>query len=226
MSPDKREAGGRDNRRTTQPTESTTTEGANSPRITDPAPGLGAYDPFDPAALRVDAVAEYDVEQVLTTVPVRKPKRTEWFRVHPSPDYSLDMSLLERENGMDREPYLVTPEIRPLVATELKFVRLFTVMNRRGSVFLWTVSLPGDGDNRIRRISDSALQGADQAKTLWTKLAWDRDLGAYQMFRAKGDLGDPQWPDKSLRDLIAIAFRYNLIDRDDHEIIRELAGEI
>jgi hypothetical protein len=39
-------------------------------------------------------------------------------------------------------------------------------------------------------------------------------------------LGTPQWPDKTLRDLIEIAFRYNLIDREDHPVIRELAGEL
>jgi hypothetical protein len=34
-------------------------------------------DPFDPAHLRVGALAEINVEKVLTAVPVRKPKRTE-----------------------------------------------------------------------------------------------------------------------------------------------------
>ena len=43
---------------------------------------------------------------------------------------------------------------------------------------------------------------------------------------AKGDLGEPQWPDKSFRELIAIAFRDNVIDRADHPVIRELNGEI
>ena len=46
------------------------------------------------------------------------------------------------------------------------------------------------------------------------------------MCRAKGDLGEPQWPDKSFRDLLEIAFRCNLIDRPDHPVISELAGEL
>ena len=54
----------------------------------------------------------------------------------------------------------------------------------------------------------------------------DRDLGGYALFRAKGDLGEPQWPDKSFRDLIELAFRSHLIDRPDHEVVRELAGEL
>jgi hypothetical protein len=45
------------------------------------------------------------------------------------------------------------------------------------------------------------------------------------MFVARGDLGEPQWPDKSFRDLLATAFGDYLIDREDHEVIRELNGE-
>ena len=74
-------------------------------------------------------------------------------------------------------------------------------------------------------MAETALQGAEQAKTVGQD-AWDRDLGGYEMYRAKGDLGDPQWPDKTFHDLIKIAFRHNLIDRADHPVIRELAGEI
>jgi len=198
------------------------TEPVTSPNGDRPA----AWDPFDPAALRVAAAADLEVESVLTTVPVRKPRRTEFFGVHPAPDFCVDTYLLERDDGMDKEAYLVAPGLQSLVASELRQVRLFTVINKRGTVMLWPVKLPAADNDRIRRVSDTALQGAEQAKLLWTKLVWDRDLGGYQLFRAKGDLGDPQWPDKSFRDLLEIAFRNNLIDRSDHPVIRELEGEL
>lgn len=183
-------------------------------------------DPFDPARFRVDSIADIEVEKVLTTVPVRKPKRTEFFRVHPGPDFTHDMSLLERAEGMDRETYLVDPAVQHLVLTELRQVRLFTVINKHGETFLWPVKLPSDDHDRLRRMSDSALQAAEHAKTLWVKLVWDKHLGAWEMYRAKGDLGDPVWPEKTFRDLLEIAFRSYLIDRSDHEVIRELAGEL
>ena len=46
------------------------------------------------------------------------------------------------------------------------------------------------------------------------------------MQRAKGDIGEPQWPAKTMRDLLEIGFRNYLIDRPDHPVIRELAGEL
>jgi hypothetical protein len=180
-------------------------------------------DPFDPETLRIGAGAEIGIEKVLTAVPVRKPTRNEWVRVHP--DFTVDLFLYERESDMDKESYLVTPEVQHLLASELRPVRLFVAINKRGTVFLWPIKLPGDND-RLRRIAETALQAAEQAKDLWVRVMWSRDLGGYEMYRAKGDLGTPQWPDKTLRDLIEIAFRYNLIDREDHPVIRELAGEL
>lgn len=185
-----------------------------------------ALDPFSPDALRVSGVADVDIEQVLTTVPVRKPKRTEFFRVNPDPNYALDTYLLERDADMDKEQYLLVGGLRQTLMQELRQVRLFTAINKSGTVFLWPVKLAGDGNAHLRRIADSALLTAEQAKTLWVKMRWERDLGAYTMARATGDLGSPQWPDKSFRDLIEIAFRHNLIDRADHPVIRELSGEL
>jgi hypothetical protein len=185
-----------------------------------------AFDPFDPEALRVDGVADIDIEQVLTTVPVRKPKRTEFFRVNPDPRYTLDTYLLERDAEMDKERYLVVGGLQQTLIQELRRVRLFTAINKSGTLFLWPIRLPSDGAAYMQRIADSALQAAEEAKRLWVRVWWNRDLGAYEMARAKGDLGSPQWPDKSFRDLLEIGFRNNLIDRADHPVIRELAGEL
>ena len=132
---------------------------------------------------------------------------------------------MERDTGMEAETYLVTPEVQHLVSTELRQVRLFTAINKHGTVFLWPVSSPRrqrpyPPDRRHR----SPVRGAGQNP--WVKMHWEPDLGGYEMQRAKGDLGEPQWPDKSLRDLIELAFRHHLIDRPDHPVIRELAGEI
>src|SRR5215208_1595111 len=63
------------------------------------APGgepLRDADPFDPAALRVspdfEAVA---VKSVMVAVPVRKPKRQEFIRVHPDERYRLETAVIE-----------------------------------------------------------------------------------------------------------------------------------
>ena len=54
-----------------------------------------------------------------------------------------------------------------------------------------------------------------------------RDLGAYEMYRARGDLGDPRWTDKTLDEMLVLAFKGDLlINSIDHPVLRELAGEV
>ena len=43
-------------------------------------PDTAKADPFNPETLRIGVTANIEVEQVQTAVPVRKPKRTEFFR--------------------------------------------------------------------------------------------------------------------------------------------------
>ena len=64
-----------------------------TPGLTEPSPPMDGQgpdtataDPFNPETLRIGVTANIEVEQVLTAVPVRKPKRTEFFRVTPAPN--------------------------------------------------------------------------------------------------------------------------------------------
>jgi hypothetical protein len=185
-------------------------------------------DPFDLDALRVEGLDDIGVERVLLTVPVRKPRRTEFFRVHPAEDYCLDSMVLVRAEGLDREVYLIARPLRTELADDAQRVRLFTCVNKRKVVFLWPARLPeaeatGGGG---RAWHTSALEVADEAKKHWVKLRGNRDLGAYEMDRARGDLGEPAWPDQSFKELLKLAFKDRFIDTPHHDVIRELHGEL
>jgi hypothetical protein len=84
-------------------------------------------DPFDPETLRVTAGSDIEVERVLTSVPVKKPKRDAFIRVHP--EYVLDTLILERDSGMEKESYLVAPEVQDLVLQELRRTRLLLAVS-------------------------------------------------------------------------------------------------
>src|SRR5262245_52740204 len=66
-----------------------------------------APDPFDPASLRLsqDYAANIGVKKALLSVPVRKPDKSWFVRVHPSKDYRLPTPVIELKE--DRETYLV-----------------------------------------------------------------------------------------------------------------------
>jgi hypothetical protein len=184
-------------------------------------------DPFDNlSAHRVTSWDDTEVEKVLLAVPVRKPGRREFFRVNPDPDYVLDTVIFERENGFDNETFMVAPELHSMLVAELKLVRLHLCVERRGTLFLWPLKLPTSDSDAGRSWRESALQVADVAKDHWVRMVGNKTLGAYDLFKAGGDLGSPEWPDKSLNDLCRIAFGKRYIASIDHDALKELRGEV
>ena len=80
--------------------------------MTDAPEGNPVLNPFDPAALRLDQsyADTVGVKKLLTTVPVRKPNRQDFVRVHPDPTFRLTPAAII-EVKEDREVYLVTPSM-------------------------------------------------------------------------------------------------------------------
>src|SRR5262249_55908198 len=111
-----------------------------------PSPPEGA-DPFDPDRLRLaqDFSASLGVKEVLTTIPVRRPAKEWFFRVHAAPEYRLQTVVIELKEA--REVYLVAPTLWPGLAGEstLKATVLYTAITRQGVLFFWPISLPNSG---------------------------------------------------------------------------------
>jgi hypothetical protein len=183
-----------------------------------------ALNPFNPSSLRMDQSFTdiVEVKKLLTTVPVRKPHKQEFVRVRPDPLYRLTPAAII-EVKEDREIYLVTPKMTPVLVGEYSPVTLFTTINRRGTLFLWPVKLPPP-DGRTNEWHKSAALGAERAMTEWVKVTANMSLGAYEIFKAAGDLPDPVWPDYSFQEILKIAFRDRLVDRPDHPLVQYLLG--
>src|SRR3954452_11269374 len=86
---------------------------------------VGAPDPFDPAALRLgqDFAATVGVKKLLTRVPVGRPGRQVFFRVHPDPDWHFPTMILELKE--EREVYLVVPDMYTELLGEIVPVILY-----------------------------------------------------------------------------------------------------
>jgi hypothetical protein len=186
-----------------------------------------APDPFDPASLRLsqDFSASFGVKKALITVPVRKPDKAWFVRVHPAEEYALQTAVIELKE--DRETYLVAPQLWPDLAGEGTFSprALFTAINRQGVVFLWPIRLPG-ADGKVDAWSQSALEAAHMARRGWVRVAANMALGAYEVFQATGDLPEPEWPHTSLGELLRIAFKDRYVNALDHPVLRRLRGEV
>ncbi|MGB6283970.1 MAG: hypothetical protein WBG18_06060 [Xanthobacteraceae bacterium] len=183
-------------------------------------------DPFNPAALRLDQsyADTVGVKKHLMTVPVRKPIRQDFIRVHPDAEYRLaPAAIIELKE--DREVYLVTPDMAQDLPDEFAAAVLSTAINRQGVLFLWPVKLPGP-DGKHNEWHRSAAEAADLATKRWIRLTANMSLGAYEVFEATGDLPEPVWPDIPFPEILKIAFSNRIVDRTDHPLVQRLRGQI
>jgi hypothetical protein len=184
-------------------------------------------DPFDLAKLRVsqDFLEQTPTKKLLTTIPVRKPGRQDFIRVHSSPAYRALVAILELKE--DRENYLVDLTKVPELRGECFIATLFTAITRSGVVFLWPVRVPAS-DRRPLEWHVSANTAAERAMKEWLRVCSNMSLRAYEIIvvdeEKEGKIPDPKWPELSFQELCRIALRDRLINTPDHPVVRRLRG--
>jgi hypothetical protein len=180
--------------------------------------------PFDLSGLRLSQnfAEQVGVKKVLTSVPVRKPDRQWFVRVHPDQAWRMNVAILDLRE--DRETYLVDPKLLPSLSTEISPVILMTAVNRQDVFFLWPVRLP-DASGRHNPWHRSALEAAERAVGRWARVVANMSLGAYDVFEATADYPDPNWPDEGFEGLLGVAFKERIIRSLDHPVLRRLRGE-
>jgi hypothetical protein len=180
----------------------------------------------DLEALRLseEDTAEIGTKEILTRVPVRRPRREEFIRCHPDPAMSLAVTIYVDRNEQD-DVYFVAPSMRGALAEDLKAVLLQLSITRKGVSFIWPLTIPTEENPLGRSWHESALKAKEIAKQHWIRITADKALGGYRIRQAEGKLPEPEWPtDKTFNDLLAIAFSDKIIMSSDHPIVRALRG--
>jgi len=183
-------------------------------------------DPFSPENLRinVDLLKGGAVRKLITTIPVRKPKKQEFVRVHPEPQYRLQAALVEVE--VDRETYIVSlvafVELRP---TEYYLTNRFVGITLQEVLFIWPVKVP-EPDGRKNDWHISGQIAAEHAMKDWVNVTANMSLGAYVTSLPASKHPEPHWPDLSLQEMLKIAFRDRIIDSPEHLAIKKLRGAL
>ena len=180
--------------------------------------------PFDPANLRLSQNfgASAGVKKLTTTIPVRKPGKQDYVRVHPDPAYHIETAVLEFKE--ERETFLVAPELWDELPGELTPKALFTTISRQKVVSLWPIRLPGE-DGRIDEWNESAMDAATLAQKQWVRVSANMSLGAYDVYEAGGEIPEPEWPELDLGQILEIAFKGRFIKDSDHPALKRLRGE-
>jgi len=188
-------------------------------------PELATSDLLDLSALQLPQNFEEaaGIKKILNTIPVRKPNRQEFIRVHPDEGFRFSTLLLEVKE--DRECFLVDPSLQAELPGEMIPKMLFTTINRQGVLFLWPIRLPGR-DGRVDHWNRSAMEAAELAMENWVVVKANMALGAYEVFAAAGEIPPPNWPEKTFQELASIAFKGKFIQDPNHIILQRLKGRV
>jgi hypothetical protein len=181
-------------------------------------------DPFDPGRFRLsqDFANTAAVKSELTEIAVGKPGKQEFIRVHPSPDYRLDVAIVEYE----RTIYLVVPALaNGALRDQVTGVTLFTTQNTQRVTYLWPVALPKDG--RTNSWTDSARELAAKAmtETIQIKANHHSKAARYDAIVPISKPPGPEWPNLPFGELLRLAFGSNVITSLEHPVARRLRGE-
>jgi hypothetical protein len=159
------------------------------------------------------------------SIPIDKPKN--FFRVHPDPAYRrrTEMYIHKVEGEIEKSYYILGEKMKGRLE-EARHCVIVTCIYRDGSLRLWPIPLPRDGE-KDNRAWASARVAARTAMSKWVKLVWVG--GSYQTRDAKpGYAPDPNWGKlPPYNDLVETAFSavHGFMDDEDHAVYRDhLAG--
>ena len=186
----------------------------------------GFFDDMEALKLSLeDAGLSDHTEEVLMRVPVRKPMKHEYFRVRAGSEHSFTTVLYEDRET--REFYFVAPTMIPkLRAISDVFVAvLVQFMTKQKVLGIFPLKIGTDSSVRTGW-QDTALAAAELAKTSWVRMQADMALAGYRILKAKGDLGEPEWPSIPFNELLDVAFKERVISTEDHPVFNKLLGRL
>lgn len=161
------------------------------------------------------------VKRLITRVPVRKPLKTEFFRVRTGQEWRFQTMILELKE--ESETFLLAPPVWNVVPELLRPAMIHTAIDRRNNLFLIPVPLPGP-DGRRNSWHQSLAEIVALAETKWVRSVSNKNVGGYDALVAETTLPDPAWPELTFQELVEIAFRERLIKSADHPVITQLLG--
>jgi hypothetical protein len=195
------------------PTASALNPAQNDPRV-EQAAGIFA----NLAALEMTPTSQIAVREVLSVIAIRRPKDNEFVRAS---EFSLTTFVWEDKD--EGETYFVVPSMRPHIIAGGSMKLLVLAVNQIATPFIWKVPVV-DEYSRRNTWNESHRDIYQTAKKEWVKMVGDRGAGLYRKYLPSGDLQQPRFPDRPFNELLDIAFRGRLIDREDHPIIKAMRG--
>jgi len=176
---------------------------------------------IDSLAIPTNFGERYAVTKILSTVPVRKPNKATFIRIKPEEEFLIFV----HEDKLSGITYALTPSIAEIVPETARAVRLHRAVDRQGNQFLIPVALPSE-DGRRNAWHESLMLAVSKAESHWVRVVANMSGGAYDIYIAKGELGEPDWTEHSIKQLVEIAFQGKIVSDEKDPVIQQLLGAL
>jgi hypothetical protein len=162
-------------------------------------------------------------KKLWTTIPVRRPSKTEFFRILDDENYTIRTAIIELKE--ENETYLIDPGLVADLSDFIVPVQVVVAITRMTTLMVWPVKLPQERRNSWH---DTALQAAELAKKKWVCMRANRHAGAYEILEATGKLPEPEFPTDALtfKQMLELAFRDFYVDSLEHPLVLRLSGQV
>jgi hypothetical protein len=160
----------------------------------EPAPMPDEFDNLDEFALD-QSFNPNEVEHD-PPVPVKRPPGDIYFRVRSGAEHTLTVGIFEptTDDGERGDVYLVKKNMLHVFEGLVTQRQLFVCITVQGKVMVWPAKLPRPGRRSGGdRYNETALKGAELAKTRWTRVYSDQDLKCYRIKHPADPFPDPDW---------------------------------
>jgi hypothetical protein len=128
-------------------------------------------DPFDidKLVLTQSFAEAVGAEEVINKIPVRKPNKQEWFRVHSDPAFRKNLGVIEIRG--DNEFYFVHPDLIASLSQWCVPATLYVYVDSTVNSLprLWPIRLPKENEADMDWWS-SARGAAEHAMNTWTQM--------------------------------------------------------
>lgn len=185
-------------------------------------------DPFDPARFRAPNTLDGGgdgIRREFTHIRVGKPKKTCFFRAHTDPDYRIAVYVIEDDQSMPKDNYLVIGDMVKALIEETKPKLLVLCVDKMGEPFLWVA--PPQAEDRFQCSNlwnSTALKALKLAETTWVRMMANMSAQTYTIHTSPS-AEEPDWPELPMNELIKLGFGQERIIQDmAHPLVMRLSG--
>lgn len=142
-------------------------------------------------------------------------------RTHPDGAYKFPVLLVEDKDN--RETYLALLSMAPYLGNNVKPCTLRLSVDNTGTPRLVAEPMIDPG-GRPNLWNATYLEAIQRAETDWVRIESDMNTSQYRIILASENLGEPEWPNRSMGEMVEEAFAGKIIADRDHPFIRQLEG--